>query len=63
MKPEEHLKRLAQSNREFKQWFDHQLPHLVGEEAVKHFRDSFQNEGFTDEVLVKWQDVQRRTNP
>lgn len=63
MKPEEHLKRLAQSNSEFKRWFNHTLPHLAGAEAVKHFKDSFHNEGFTDEVLVKWRDVQRRTNP
>ena len=54
---------MAQSNREFQDWFNRTLPHLVGAKAVKHFKDSFQNEGFTDEVLVKWQDVKRRTNP
>lgn len=63
MTPEEHIRRLRESNAEFKRWFDHVLPHLAGAEAVEHFKESFQNEGFTDEVLVKWQDVQRRTNP
>lgn len=63
MTPEEHIRQLRQSNAEFRQWFDRVLPNLVGAEAVAHFKDSFQNEGFTDQVLVKWQDVQRRTNP
>ena len=28
--------------------------------AEDHFRDSFHNEGFTDETLVKWPEVERR---
>jgi phage gpG-like protein len=36
------------------------FPRIVGVEAVRHFKQSFQDEGFTDETLVKWQDVQRR---
>jgi len=35
---------------------------IMGVEAVNHFKDSFKNEGFTDETLEKWQDVERR-NP
>lgn len=33
---------------------------IMGVEAVNHFKESFQNEGFTDEELVKWPDVVRR---
>ncbi len=37
-------------------------PLIVGREAVNHYQESFANEGFTDEKLTKWKDVQRR-NP
>ncbi|HHU96844.1 MAG: phage virion morphogenesis protein [Bacteroidota bacterium] len=33
---------------------------ILGTEAVNHFKGSFQNEGFTDEVLNPWKDVKRR---
>lgn len=33
---------------------------IMGIEAVNHFKDSFENEGFTDETLQKWPDVKRR---
>lgn len=32
----------------------------MGVEAVNHFKDSFQNQGFTDKALVKWEEVERR---
>lgn len=35
-------------------------PVIIGTEAKKHFRDSFQNEGFTDAVLQPWKEVKRR---
>lgn len=35
---------------------------IVGTEAVNHYKESFQNEGFTDETLNPWKDVKRR-NP
>lgn len=35
---------------------------IIGIEAVNHYKESFQNEGFTDETLNPWKDVQRR-NP
>lgn len=35
---------------------------IIGVEAVNHYKESFQNEGFTDETLNPWKDVQRR-NP
>lgn len=33
---------------------------ILGEEAVNHFQESFDNEGFTDKTLKKWDDVKRR---
>ncbi len=33
---------------------------IVGTEAVNHFKDSFENEGFTDKKLEKWEEVERR---
>lgn len=33
---------------------------IMGVEAVNHFRESFDNEGFTDEVLNPWKEVERR---
>jgi phage gpG-like protein len=63
MTPEEHIKKLMEQNAEFKIWFQNNLPHIVGIEAVNFFHESFQNEGFTDEVLEKWQEVKRRQNP
>ena len=63
MTPEEHIKHLLETNRQFHRWYNENLPIIVGELAVSHFKDSFQNEGFTDEALDKWQDVKRRTEP
>ena len=33
---------------------------MAGNMAVRHFKDSFRNEGFTDQSLEKWTEVQRR---
>jgi len=33
---------------------------ILGTEAVNHYKESFQNEGFTDETLNPWKDVERR---
>lgn len=33
---------------------------IVGTEAVNHYKESFTNEGFTDESLQKWPEVERR---
>lgn len=37
-----------------------QLKDDVGREAVAHFKGSFENEGFTDETLNPWKEVERR---
>lgn len=33
---------------------------ILGTEAIEHFRESFTNEGFTDEKLEPWAEVERR---
>lgn len=33
---------------------------IVGTEAVAHFKRSFEDEGFTDETLNPWKEVERR---
>ena len=35
---------------------------IIGTEAVGHYKQSFSNEGFTDETLEPWKDVERRDN-
>ena len=41
-------------------WAKNDLPRIVGKEAVDHFRDNFNKEGFVDDGLHKWPDVKRR---
>lgn len=36
------------------------LPDIIGNEAVRHFNQSFVNEGATDKSLKKWDEVERR---
>lgn len=37
-----------------------EIKDVIGREAQDHFKESFVNEGFTDESLEKWPDVKRR---
>ena len=37
------------------------LKDIIGVEAVNHFKESFTNEGFTNESLTRWEEVKRRT--
>lgn len=41
-------------------WIEHDLPVVVGNTAVKHFKDNFNQEGFVDNGVHKWPDVKRR---
>ena len=63
MSPEEHIQKLMAESKEFANWFNGQLPTIVGVEAVNFYKESFQKEGFTDEALEKWPEVKRRSNP
>jgi len=44
--------------REFTEGDD--IKDIIGTEAVDHFKGSFENEGFTDKEVKKWDDVKRR---
>jgi len=43
-------------------YIKHDVPEIIGTEAVNHFQESFQNEGFTDNSLKKWNKVKRRNS-
>lgn len=49
-------KKLGQVER----WARSELPRRVGREAVEHFKENFDREGFVDGDLKKWPDVKRR---
>lgn len=57
------MKNLTEFNRKLKQLINFikiDLPHIVGTEAINHYKQSFIDEGFTDKTLMKWQNVKRR---
>lgn len=39
---------------------ENQAPVVMGTEAVNHYKESFENQGFTDKSLKKWEEVERR---
>jgi phage virion morphogenesis protein len=54
------LKDLEKSLRTAIAFIKTKVPDIIGTESVNHFRESFQDEGFTDKSLSKWKDVKRR---
>lgn len=60
MKIEELNQKLREFNAFQKDYIENSVPEIIGTEAVKHYKQSFVNEGFTDEALEKWPDVKRR---
>lgn len=52
--------RLRRKADDIQQYLEGDAKHIVGQTAVDHFRKSFENEGFTDELLNPWQEVERR---
>lgn len=53
-------KSIAKINRAIS-YLENDAKTIMGVEAVNHFKKSFQDQGFTDTTLVKWQEVKRRT--
>lgn len=53
---------LQQKFKEITDYFHNIAPHIVGVEAVNHFKASFlpSRQGFTDKALQPWKEVQRR---
>lgn len=61
MKIEDFARKFPHKIAELKQFASGEdVKDIVGVEAVNHFKDSFRNEGFTDETLNPWKDVKRR---
>ena len=60
MKPDDISAKIRAKVDEIRRYRTDDLPHVVGTEAVNHFKASFANEGFTDKNTVKWQNVKRR---
>jgi phage gpG-like protein len=45
---------LLQKLQAVQQYVDHDIPVVIGVEAINHFKESFVNEGFTNQSLDKW---------
>lgn len=60
MNPDEFKRAISEKIDEIIRYRDEDLPHVVGKEAVDHFKESFMNEGFTDSTVQKWPEVERR---
>jgi len=54
------LKKLIKKMEAFERYVNNDLKTIIGVEAVKHFKKSFDDEGFTDKTLKKWKEVERR---
>ncbi len=63
MTPDELANMLRSQATEIQTFVDVNLPDFVGTEAVNHFKENFENEGFTDATNQPWQEVKRRVNP
>lgn len=46
--------------RDVDQAVSHEIPEIIGREAVNFFQEGFHNEGFTDSSLTTWLEVKRR---
>ncbi len=60
MSPDEFQIKLNELSITSKALINHTLPVIVGKIAVDFYKESFQNEGFKNQALVKWAEVQRR---
>ena len=52
--------RLRRKADDIQQYLEGDAKHIVGQTAVDHFRKSFDDQGYTDELLNPWQEVERR---
>jgi phage gpG-like protein len=57
MTPEEFNQNMKRLAKEYKEFFDKYAPAIAGREAVKFFKQNFQNEAWGH---VKWKEVKRR---
>lgn len=54
------FKKLEAKLRKLNDYFDGKIQTRIGVESVNHFQESFENQGFTDSSLQKWEEVERR---
>ena len=52
--------RLSWLGDEMESAIDGDIADIVGTEAVNHYQEGFDNEGFTDQSLERWPEVKRR---
>ncbi len=61
MKIDDFYKQFGARMREVRQYVEgNEVKDIMGVEAVNHFKESFDNEGFKDKSVKKWTDVKRR---
>lgn len=53
-------RRLTAMKDEIERDMERDIPLIVGTEAVNHYQEGFQKEGFTDTSLIRWAEVKRR---
>lgn len=60
MSPEQFKIKLEQQKARLAQAINHDLPVIIGKKAVDLFTENFQKEGFQDNGVKPWKEVQRR---
>lgn len=60
MTPQEAIAALRKRISDLERFRREDLPDIIGTEAVRHYQQSFANEGATDKSLKKWDEVERR---
>jgi len=63
MTPRQFEQMLARSASEINSFIQNTLPDIVGTEAVNHFKENFDKEGFVDKSKQPWKEVKRRMDP
>lgn len=60
MTGEEFAELLSNNAHEIQEFAENIFPYLAGDIAVNHFRENFDKEGFVNNGLQKWKEVERR---
>jgi len=54
------FKKWEEKLRKLNDYLENDIQTRIGVESVNHFKESFENQGFTDSSLQKWDEVERR---
>lgn len=63
MTPDDFANMFKLNAQEIEAFVNGDLADTVGTEALNHFKENFEKEGFTDATNQPWQEVKRRLNP